>query len=278
LIIVDDGSTDETSHIIAEYAQKDQRVRFVRHAVNKKLPASLNTGFAQARGELLTWTSDDNCFRPTALKVMAGFLETHPDVDVVYAERSLIDEEGRVVGYEVARPPEELPYWNSVGGCFLFRRSLADMVGPYREVLFLAEDYEFWLRAFGRCRFHALHEDLYLYRVHRASLSLTRRRDVVLATRHLLEQCLSEMDWKPGWRAMTYLRLARDAVTLKERGKALAYFVRAAREQPATVVGRLSLPVIVPFLVGQSGFDALKRLYRRACGGLAEPAGMEGRD
>lgn len=266
LIIVDDGSRDETPRLVADYVQKDCRVQYVKHAVNRKLPAALNTGFRQAGGELLTWTSHDNLFRPTALAVMAAFLEAHPDVDVVYAERTLIDEKGRAVGYGVARPPEELPYWNAVGGCFLFRRSLADRVGPYEEQLFLAEDYEFWLRALGKCRFHALHADLYLYRVHQESLSTTRRRDVIMATRQLLERCLAEMNWKDEWRAMAYLRLARDAVTLGERRDALDYFVRAARQRPMSVMGKLALPVVVPFVVGQKGFESLKRLYSRGTG------------
>src|SRR6516162_6752271 len=70
LILVDDASTDETPSIIADYLARDRRVTSLRNPVNRKLPGSLNAGFAQARGELLTWTSDDNCYRPHALNEM----------------------------------------------------------------------------------------------------------------------------------------------------------------------------------------------------------------
>lgn len=266
LIVVDDGSTDETPHIVAHHAQKDSRIRLVRHEVNRNLPAALNTGFAKAAGELLTWTSDDNRFRPTALEAMAAFLEANPDVDVVYADRTLIEEEGRVVGREVARAPEELPYWNAVGGCFLFRRSVADAVGPYREDLFLAEDYAFWLRALGKCRFHALHEDLYLYRVHGGSLSAARGRDVALATRRLLEEAVAQPEWRAAWRSLAFLRLARDAVTLGQRRKAVGYLMRAVRERPASVMGRFAVAALVPLVVGRSGFEALKRVFHHSAG------------
>ena len=62
LIVVDDCSTDATSVILAEYAVRDSRIRIIRNAENQKLPRSLNIGFAEARGEYLTWTSDDNVY------------------------------------------------------------------------------------------------------------------------------------------------------------------------------------------------------------------------
>ncbi|HEY7975548.1 MAG TPA: glycosyltransferase family 2 protein, partial [Ktedonobacterales bacterium] len=67
LICVDDTSTDATPTVLAEWAARDARIHVIRHEVNKRLPGALNTGFAAARGELLTWTSDDNRYRPDAL-------------------------------------------------------------------------------------------------------------------------------------------------------------------------------------------------------------------
>ena len=61
LIIVDDASTDDTPSIIAEYVARDHRIRSIRNAVNRRLPGSLNIGFADASVQFLTWTSDDNC-------------------------------------------------------------------------------------------------------------------------------------------------------------------------------------------------------------------------
>jgi glycosyltransferase involved in cell wall biosynthesis len=74
LIIVDDASTDSTPEILARAVKQDTRVRVIWHDRNRKLPAALNTGFSEAKGEFLTWTSDDNEYLPNAIEQMVDFL------------------------------------------------------------------------------------------------------------------------------------------------------------------------------------------------------------
>src|SRR5947209_7128770 len=150
LIVVDDASTDHTPAIIAEYVANDPRIRAIRNADNKKLPASLNAGFAEARGEYVTWTSDDNCYRPEALFEMLSYLVQNCSVDFVYSDFSLIDDSGDSAGLGWAAPPEKLAFDSCVGACFLYRRIVAEEVGKYAEDLFLVEDYDYWLRVAAR--------------------------------------------------------------------------------------------------------------------------------
>src|SRR4051794_26646558 len=72
LIVVIDGSTDETKEIMGTYA--DPRLKIVFQE-NQGLPRALNSGFAHARGKYWSWTSDDNAFLPTALQVMVDYLD-----------------------------------------------------------------------------------------------------------------------------------------------------------------------------------------------------------
>src|SRR5689334_2296134 len=94
LIVVDDGSSDETPTVISEFAARDSRIRSLRNEPNIRLPKSLNRGFAEARGRLLTWTSDDNLYHPHALATLAASFDANPDAGLAYASMRMIDEDG----------------------------------------------------------------------------------------------------------------------------------------------------------------------------------------
>jgi glycosyltransferase involved in cell wall biosynthesis len=263
LILVDDASTDDTPQIISGYVDMDSRIKSVTNLENRKLPASLNSGFAIARGELLTWTSDDNCYRESALEEMVEFLKANLDVGIVYADASHIDENGHEIGRQTAAAPNELPYWNSVGACFLYRRLVMEAIGNYDENLFLAEDHEYWLRAFTTFRFHHLSKDLYLYRVHTGALSQTEPEATKLAVRRMLERYLAQSRWDGRSQALACLRLARDAAALRQRWKATLYFVRAALVNPRSMFTKFALPAPFQILFGPSSYERLRLIAAR---------------
>jgi GT2 family glycosyltransferase len=177
VVVVDDGSGPGVARIAAKC--DDPRVRYLRHTVNRGLAAALNTGFAQARGELLTWTSDDNYYAPDAIEQMVRFLCTYGDVDFVYADAWQIDVDGEVVGNLRVPPPEWLEVKNRVGGCFLYRRAVYEAVGDYDPRAVLAEDYDYWLRIARRFTMQRLFCSLYYYRFHDQSLTGRSERERV---------------------------------------------------------------------------------------------------
>lgn len=99
LIFVNDCSTDKTSAIMEEYRAKDERIRIIHNETNQKLPRSLNIGFLHAEGNYFTWTSDDNKYKPQALRKMHSYLEKHRDIGLVYADMDYIDESGKKTGF-----------------------------------------------------------------------------------------------------------------------------------------------------------------------------------
>src|SRR5215469_653569 len=160
LIVVDDGSRDDTAAKVEAYCRIDRRVRLVRHVRNRRLPRALNTGFSMAAGDYLTWTSDDNIYQPDALAEMVAFLEDHADVGMVYTDYSFIDEHGRRVQSKTAGDPHRLlsEDYNCLSPCFLYRRRVRDLVGDYASDLYLAEDYDYWLRVSQSFRLSPYHK------------------------------------------------------------------------------------------------------------------------
>lgn len=181
LILVDDGSTDGTDRKIRSF--HDPRILSIRHSVNRRLPAALNTGFRLSRGEFLTWTSCDNRYAPQALETMVEFLKRNPATDLVYSDLRIIDESGAVVRNQATGPTEKLPDWNVIGACFLYRREMAASIGEYTEECFLAEDYDYWLRASQRFRLTHLPVTLYDYRMHSDSLTARYAETIPAVTR-----------------------------------------------------------------------------------------------
>lgn len=178
LILVNDASTDDTGALIDAWTARDTRIRAIHLSENVRLPRALNRGFAECRGELLTWTSDDNRYRPQALARLVAELQNHADVDLVYADWTKIDAAGHGIEKVRVLPPQSLPLTNGVGLCFLFRRKVFETLGGYDPELFLAEDYDFLLRAFVRFSLKPVHEDLYEYRVHDSALTATRQPEI----------------------------------------------------------------------------------------------------
>lgn len=233
LIIVDDASTDETPAIIARFVDADCRIHCIRHASNRKLPAALNSGFSQAQGDLLTWTSDDNCYRPAALATMLTFLESHREINFVYCDYTIIDAAGRPQNSMVVPPPDRLAITNCIGCCFLYRRQVADRIGQYAEDLTLAEDYDFWLRVSLSFRLVPLHRDLYLYRRHTGSLTGLQLDGVITATEQTLARWLPQLHWvSHGMRARGYIRLSGLASARKDWTTARHYLLQAMRHAP----------------------------------------------
>ncbi|MCL5059538.1 MAG: glycosyltransferase [Candidatus Thermoplasmatota archaeon] len=180
LIVVDDNSPDDTAAVVQSF--DDPRIRYFRNDPNLKLPRALNRGFSEARGDYLTWTSDDNLLADHAIEKMVARLQAG-DCDFVYADYWLFSEEdaaGRPLDIYHDRLPGELQLekGNHIGACFLYTRRLYGAVGDYDPELFLVEDYDYFLRAAQRFRFCHLAEPLYYFRRDDDTLYLSRFAEV----------------------------------------------------------------------------------------------------
>lgn len=186
LIVVDDGSTDQSLAISKEYAEKDSRILVV-HQENQKLPKALNRGFSLAKGEFFSWISADNRYLPEFLEEMVAELQRHPKADMVFGNQYLIDDAGnRITGHgwfefppgsgAVCFPPAT-PLLNKVanntiGAAFLYRAGCDRVLGGYSPNLFLLEDYDYFMRMNSLFRIrHRKGEPLYEYRFHPDSLT-----------------------------------------------------------------------------------------------------------
>lgn len=83
-IVVDDGSQDDTRDVVSRFT--DQRLRYIRHERNLGCSAAYNTGFREARGELVTMLDSDDIWKPGKLAIDVGFFDSHPEADAVFTD------------------------------------------------------------------------------------------------------------------------------------------------------------------------------------------------
>jgi len=185
LIIVDDGSTDSSGETICHYAKRDDRITHVRQQ-NLGLPKALNNGFRLARGEYFTWTSDDNRYFADALAVMSRHLRDDPEIGLVHAELLVRMPEGLV--HMPFRAPEDFWSQNTFGGAFMYRRSVAEIVGEYDPELKMVEDYDYFLRISYHAIVRHLPYVVYEHREHAGSLTNLGRMEQYLALERMLRR------------------------------------------------------------------------------------------
>lgn len=166
IIVVDDGSTDDTAEVMAQYTG---RVIYVRREINQGGKGTRRTGFRVASGEYINFLDHDDLFMPTKLERQVQVLDSRPEIGVVHCRYYHIDVEGNLLDRVWALPQGEI-LKELVNGCFiwsgapLIRRECLDELG------FLAGswslDWEMWLRiAQGGYLFACVQEPLGAYRI-----------------------------------------------------------------------------------------------------------------
>lgn len=186
IIIVNDCSTDATLKIAEDFAAQDKRIHIINNLENKKLPASLNIGHRQAKGDYITWTSDDNIYQKDALAIMCQTLLSSRS-DIVYCDYLTIDDDGVINGQARLKPIEFLLFYGVIGACFLYKKEVFIRNNGYNENLFLVEDYDFWLRALKHSSYKKIdNPGYYLYRYHENSLTTRLQEDPALKKQFLV--------------------------------------------------------------------------------------------
>ena len=162
LIVVNDGSTDETDQVLAEYGAKLTVIR----QENRGVSAARNRGIREAKGNLIAFLDSDDRWLPGKLSVQVDFFNTHPDALICQTEEIWIRNGVRVNPKNRHKKPSGDIFEPSLQLCLvspsavMMRRDLFEKVGTFDETLPACEDYDLWLRVAYRYPVHLIDEPL----------------------------------------------------------------------------------------------------------------------
>ena len=98
LIVIDDGSKDDTTRILEELAAVDKRIRFLKNEKNSGASYTRNRAVALARGEWIAFLDSDDLWRSDKLEKQLALIEKHPNAVICYTASSFIDDKGKSYG------------------------------------------------------------------------------------------------------------------------------------------------------------------------------------
>jgi len=189
LIIVDDGSIDNSLNIAKEMSNQDERITVISLEENKGCAVARNEGLKRVRGSFITQFDSDDVMLPDAIKSRVEFLNSNSEVDLVFGKiHKFIDEEGNPIendyfeevkqfytrkkDYSFYEKAKKLELWVPVANqTVMFRRNLLFRVGYYEESLLVGSDKDFFFRIFRRADPAYVPEPIILYRLHESNLS-----------------------------------------------------------------------------------------------------------
>ncbi|NOT58260.1 MAG: glycosyltransferase [Deltaproteobacteria bacterium] len=204
LLIWDDGSTDTSRAILATY--RDSRIRQFTNAHNIGLFRTLNAAIGKARGELVRLWAQDDRMKPDCLAVEHEFWEQHPQIDMSYCQRDIIDADSTLVrsapydGTPEILTPDLVAQISFYHGSMpsnistvVLRRSVFLRIGLFREDLWVAADFEFWVRLSEQRLTGFIRRALLDLRAHQGQFSRQREVGVIFIreTRPIFTQLLA---------------------------------------------------------------------------------------
>lgn len=186
LIVIDDGSTDNSKEVLAKYI-RDENINIVFQE-NKGLNRTNNIALRMAQGEFIMRLDADDFLAPDAVEKMVTIFVDNPEMGLVFPDYYYVNLDNHVIGREVRhRFTDEVTLYDQPahGACTLIRTEFLKHLGGYNEDYSCQDGYDLWLRFIALYKVGNINEPLFYYRIHPDSLSKNEKR--ILSTRRLIK-------------------------------------------------------------------------------------------
>ena len=193
LLVIDDGSTDNSVEIVSKY--RDSRIRLIRHSKNQGLVRTLNHGLAEARNELIARHDADDIAYPERFKFQIEVMNFHPEIGVCGSGAYIVSNGQKKK--KILFPSSDvqirwaLPFYCPlIHPSIMYRRSVVGSVSGYSiapEANY-CEDYELWIKLLPFTKFYNINRPLMDLRKHHSNMTVAKRDFHIQQTTKLIKQ------------------------------------------------------------------------------------------
>jgi len=262
IIVVDDGSKDNTADMVKSFDNK--KIRYIKLGKNKGAAAARNIGINAAKGEFIAFQDSDDEWHHEKLKMqMNEFETTSSKIGVIYTGiwRIKSDKKNYVPSNQSLKKEgnihETILRGNFVAlSAAIVKRKCFSEVGLFDEMLPCLQDWELWIRISNRYDFKYLKEPLVNAYYVSDSISIDYAK-LIVATEYILNKHFDEFKKNKKALARRCIHLAYYLCLCKEIKKGRKYLMKALKEYPFYVIS------LVLFIVSFSGQKTRKNLFMR---------------
>lgn len=273
VVVVDDGSTDNTRRVLAGYGD---RIRVLAKANEGKPAAARNLGVRAAAGQLVAFLDADDWWREDKLERQVAVFGGRPEVGLVYTGDATVDADGKTLSVNPCPPGARGRIYDlltvrnvMVGSSVMARRMAIVHAGGFDEGLTSIENWDLWIRIARDWTIEYIDEPLTLYRVHEGNRSSNvelRRQNVfrVLAKYHdpRDRSLLARRQRRDAYFHAYFNVLGKAYFSQQEMGAARGALIRALWLKP----DRHAVRLLLLSLLGKRGFLAVRAMKRRLAG------------
>lgn len=196
LLVLNDGSTDNTEEILKEYTG---RIKWETQKNMGQTP-TINKGWRQTTGEIITWLNSDDTYLPGAVKAGVDYLLQHPETGIVFADSVFTEADGTHL--DRTRPVPPFNYKDFVVNCenpisqpsSFIRRSVMEKAGELDPQYYYFMDWDFWLRAGLYCKIDHVDAVWSTYRLHAESKTVSQSKKAAPELKYMYDKYFSRTD------------------------------------------------------------------------------------
>ena len=191
ILIVDDGSTDQSINIVNSFT--DPRIRLIKNSENKGIPYTRNVGLNEANGKYMVIMDSDDVALPNRVERQVEFLEENPDIDVVGSFYEIFGGKSNKIYKTSYITPEEIKagllFYNRIGNptTTIHLETLKKYNLSYNLNYFVAQDYEMWIQISKVGKLAILPEVLLKYRFGHSNITKKSLSEKTLQRKKLID-------------------------------------------------------------------------------------------